>query len=113
MKHKATLVILCFSTLLSMTLFGAKKMSKPAIKKPQLVLYYRPTCPFCTRVISFLESNKVEITLKDISKDEKSRLELIKIGGKQQVPCLFIDGSPTYESADIIHWIDRNIVSNS
>ena len=34
--------------------------------------------------------------------------ELIKIGGKPQVPCLVIDGKALYESLDIIEWFKRN-----
>ena len=30
---------------------------------------------------------------------------LIKDGGKMQVPCLFIDGRPMYESDDIAKWL--------
>jgi len=33
---------------------------------------------------------------------------LIEIGGKSQVPCLFIDGVPPYESDDIIRWLKSN-----
>ena len=29
-------------------------------------------------------------------------------GGKRQVPCLFIDGKPLYESSDIIAWFEQN-----
>lgn len=29
-------------------------------------------------------------------------------GGKHQVPCLFIDGKPLYESSDIIAWFEQN-----
>lgn len=28
--------------------------------------------------------------------------------GKRQVPCLFIDGKPLYESSDIIAWFEQN-----
>lgn len=30
------------------------------------------------------------------------------MGGKRQVPCLFIDGKPLYESSDIIAWFEQN-----
>ena len=32
---------------------------------------------------------------------------LVSVGGKQQVPCLFIDGAPLYESGDIVEWLER------
>ena len=34
--------------------------------------------------------------------------ELARVGGKRQVPCLFIDGKPLYESLDIIKWLEEN-----
>ena len=33
---------------------------------------------------------------------------LMEVGGKRQVPCLFIDGAPLYESSDIIDWLRAN-----
>ena len=33
---------------------------------------------------------------------------LVKDGGKEQIPCLFIDGQPLYESQDIVKWLRKN-----
>lgn len=78
--------------------------------KKNLKLYYFKTCPYCIRVFNFLEKNNLEdkIIKKNIHKDEKAREELKNIGGKEQVPCLFIDGEPLYESKDIIKWFKDN-----
>lgn len=75
-----------------------------------LVLYYRPTCPFCVRVLKRMKDLGIEgaITLKNISDDEEAEATLISVGGKCQVPCLFIDGEPLYESGDIVAWLDAN-----
>lgn len=73
-----------------------------------LVLYYRPTCPFCIRVTDFMRSRGIEIPLRNISIDSEAARTLVSVGGKQQVPCLFIDGKPLYESSDIIAWLDVN-----
>lgn len=72
---------------------------------PDLVLYIRPTCPFCVKVLRFLEGRDLEVATRDISSDPAARDELVGVGGKQQVPCLFIDGRPLYESADIIDYL--------
>lgn len=72
---------------------------------PDLVLYIRPTCPFCVKVLRFLEGRDLEVATRDISSDPAARDELVSVGGKQQVPCLFIDGRPLYESADIIDYL--------
>lgn len=70
-----------------------------------LVLYVRPGCPYCQRVFSFMRESGLEIPLRDISQDPSAREELERHGGKVQVPCLFIDGQPLYESLDIIDYL--------
>ena len=72
-----------------------------------LVLYTKPTCPYCVRVYSFLESVGKTIPTKNIENRE-ARDELVAVGGKQQVPCLVINGVALYESNDIIQWISEH-----
>ncbi|NLJ84003.1 MAG: glutaredoxin [Halanaerobiaceae bacterium] len=78
----------------------------------ELVLYYFPQCPYCKKVLNFIEKNKLtsRFILKNIRQDAQAREELISVGGKEQVPCLFIDGEPLYESADIIKWIEKELL---
>lgn len=71
-------------------------------------LYYKPSCPYCQKVLFYMEENEMELELVDISQDTKLREELIDIGGKGQVPCLVIDDDPLYESDDIIKWLGQN-----
>lgn len=73
-----------------------------------LVLYIRRTCPFCVKVLGYLERRGIEVPLRDISADAEAAATLVEVGGKRQVPCLFIDGKPLYESDDIIAWFDAN-----
>ncbi len=72
-----------------------------------LVLYYYPSCPFCRRVLSFMEEQNIDIQKKNINESEEMRDELVEIGGKSQVPCLVVDGKALYESMDIINWLTR------
>ena len=65
-------------------------------------LYIKPTCPYCQKVLRFMEAHDIKIALRDTSADPEAREELVRVGGKAQVPCLFIDGTPLYESDDII-----------
>ena len=74
---------------------------------PQLTLYHKPACPYCQKVIRFMDQNKIFLPLKD-TLDNRNREELIKIGGKPQVPCLVIDGKALYESDDIVEWLKKN-----
>ncbi len=72
----------------------------------ELKLYVFETCPYCRKVFREIEEEgRTDIEYHDIRKNEEDRLELIKVGGKQQVPCLFIDGNPMYESEDIVQWL--------
>lgn len=78
-----------------------------------LILYYYPTCPYCRKVTKFINKNNIEeIELKNINQDQKAEAELIEVGGKRQVPCLFIDDEPLYESDDIIKWLKSNLIED-
>ena len=70
-----------------------------------LELYYKPTCPFCEKVIQVMKAHNISIPLKNISQDNQAKQTLIKIGGKKQVPCLMINGQALYESDAIIDWL--------
>ncbi|MCB1199901.1 MAG: glutathione S-transferase N-terminal domain-containing protein [Leptospiraceae bacterium] len=74
----------------------------------KLQLYYFESCPYCRRVLQFMQQNNIQVTMKDILKEPSNRDELIRIGGKSQVPCLVIEGKPLYESLDIIEWFKKN-----
>lgn len=49
-----------------------------------------------------------DIEMHDINRSMEDRERLIREGGKLQVPCLFIDGKPLYESDDILEWLREN-----
>lgn len=73
-----------------------------------LVLYYSPHCPYCRKVMGFMNQNGINISLKDTVGYTENKQELLRIGGKTQVPCLVIDGKALYESDDIIDWLREN-----
>ncbi len=67
-----------------------------------LILYWRPTCPFCHRVLDTAGELGLTFEKKDIA-DPVVAAELVKRGGRQQVPYL-VDterGVEMYESMDI------------
>ena len=69
------------------------------------VLYVRMTCPYCVKVLRFMKERGIRIELRNIEEFAVAR-ELVAIGGKQQVPCLVVDGKALYESDDIIAYLD-------
>lgn len=75
-----------------------------------LTLYFKPTCPFCQRVIQMAENLNVKLEMKDITEDEAALAELIEKGGENQVPFLVDSekGASMYESNDIIEYIRDN-----
>jgi len=72
-----------------------------------LTLYYRPSCPFCARVLQIADNLQVTLELKDISTDLVAEQELLEKGGVSKVPFL-VDGErgvSMYESNDIIDYL--------
>ncbi len=70
-------------------------------------LYYKPTCPFCQRVLQMAENFNVELDLKDVSESDEALAELLEKGGEKQVPFLVDSetGVSMYESSDIIDYL--------
>jgi glutathione S-transferase len=49
----------------------------------------------------------VPVRLRDITKEPDALKRLVEVGGDEQVPCLFVDGRPMYESAAIIAFLEE------
>lgn len=96
---------LLFSSYVCPSNLTAKKGN--CMPSSSLVLYYRPSCPYCHKVLDFMKKENITLETKDTS-DPKIREELIQVGGKPQVPCLVHDGKALYESNDIINWLAEN-----
>ncbi len=74
-----------------------------------LELFKFDTCPYCRKVMNYIASTgRKDIIYRDIMRSKTAEQRLIQEGGKRQVPCLFIDGKPLYESDDIIAWLSEN-----
>lgn len=70
-----------------------------------LALYETRACPYCHRVRRALARLDVEVESRDLSVGSH-RADLIAATGRSTVPCLFIDGTPLFESLDIIAWLE-------
>lgn len=72
----------------------------------RLALYKFDACPFCRRVQLALDDLDIDdITFYDTRRDPERRRELMALTGRTQVPCLFIDEVPLFESRDIVKWL--------
>lgn len=69
-------------------------------------LFILKNCPYCRKVMDFLEINNIEHKLLNID-DEQNYDEMMKLGGKRQVPFLFDSDNDVvmYESDDIIEYL--------
>ena len=79
------------------------------MENSQLTLYYLPSCPYCRKVLHALDELGAKIPMKNIHENDEYRQELLKIGGKGQVPCLVINGRAMYESDEIVKWLRQNL----
>ncbi len=70
-------------------------------------LYIMPSCPYCHKVLRYMQQHDIELPLRDIKAEPEVRATLERVGSKVQVPCLFIDGNPMYESDDIIAYLQQ------
>lgn len=78
-----------------------------------LALYHYMSCPFCAITRRVLNNTDVEVEQRDIQRNHQYRSELIKGGGKAQVPCLRIEAADgtvnwLYESGDIINYLRKS-----
>lgn len=71
-------------------------------------LYYSPRCPYSQKVLNYIRTNKMQIPLKDVTRDAEARDELKKYGGHLVVPCLIVDHQPIYNANDIIAWLGEH-----
>ena len=55
-----------------------------------LVLFYKPSCPYCKKVLTAINTAAKGIQLKNIQSDKQAAHDLLRIGKKRQVPCLLI-----------------------
>jgi len=74
----------------------------------ELALYKYDSCPYCRKVMRVIDKLGVEIEMRDTRNERSWRQDLIDKTGRTQVPCLFIDGVPMFESSDINDWLNAN-----
>ena len=77
-----------------------------------LALYYKPTCPFCIKVLAHIKMHHLDVELRNKSSHPEFEAELIEATGKGMVPCLRItsDTEDTWmhESSDIVAYLKTN-----
>lgn len=71
-----------------------------------LELFMLPTCPYCQRVMNYLDEHNIPYKAVDIN-EKQNEEALIRLGGKRQVPYLVDKDNNVemYESGDIIEYL--------
>lgn len=71
-------------------------------------LYVLETCPYCRKVMDFLEENNISYNKFDITYPENHE-KLLDLGGSDQVPFLYDSKNniKMYESDDIIAYMTK------
>lgn len=75
----------------------------------KLELFVGTACPYCHMVRKEIEKmGRTDVEIRNIDENEADMKRLVETGGMAQVPCLFIDDSPLYESREIVKWLRKN-----
>jgi glutaredoxin-related protein len=74
-------------------------------------LYVKSSCGFSRRVMLVRDNLHLQdaIPLRNVTDDAKAKDDLVRISGKDQAPCLVVDGKAVQESDDIV----RHLVSGA
>lgn len=94
-----------------------EERSKISAASAGLSIYQFESCPFCVKVRRFMKAEGISVPLVD-ALAEPGRTELIRGGGRHQVPCLRIEGPDgsvrwLYESDDIISYLRKNVAASA
>ena len=73
----------------------------------ELELFTQDDCPYCQRVLSGAARLDVRPRVRDTRRDDGALVDLVRIGGEQQVPCTMFDGKPLPGSDDIVRFLDE------
>ena len=73
-----------------------------------LILYVKIHCPYCEKVLTRARELGVELETRNIA-DERYLDELMRVGGKRQVPFLVDEehSHSMYESDDIVKYLEN------
>lgn len=85
---------------------------KDTAGQAQYQLFKTELCGFCFRVRRFMDSEGIDIPLRDINQDRDAFRELLESTGRTTVPCLRIQRGEQvewmFESMDIMRYLGDN-----
>ncbi len=63
-------------------------------RRHRVLVFTTPTCPWCTKVKSYLKQRRVPFREVDVSRDASAARDLVRRTGQMGVPVVEIDGRP-------------------
>ena len=72
----------------------------------ELLLVKFDACPYCKTVARAIERLGIDVPVSDTRRDPTAAQQHRQKTGRTQVPCLYIDGFPLFESRDIVDWLE-------
>ncbi len=78
------------------------------MSQPNLALYFYEACPYCQIVLEAVDDLGIKVDYCNTREDKNHYNKLVQDTGRGTVPCLYIDGQPMHESADIVRWLKAN-----
>lgn len=71
----------------------------------RLELYKFDACPYCQIVMREITALGLNVPMRDTRSEPAAAAAHKAATGRTQVPALYIDGVPLFESADIVEWL--------
>ena len=83
---------------------GAGGLGAPQAVPADTTLFVKSSCGHSRRTLLALDNLHLRdtVAVRNVTEDAASAAELVKVGGKDQAPCLVLDGKASYESAELI-----------
>lgn len=63
-------------------------------KQPKVVVFSTPSCPWCSRVKSYLRQRGIRFKDIDVSRDRAAARDMVRRSGQMGVPVLLIGSRP-------------------
>ena len=80
-------------------------------RSPPVVIFTTPTCSWCRRAKQYLTEKHVAFREVDVSRDERSAREVVRMTGQTGVPVVLIGNQPVvgFDKPRIDHLLRLNL----
>ena len=79
----------------------------------KITIFWRQDCPHCQRAKEYLAAKNIPYEGIDITNDERARLEMIYLSGKQTVPEIFFNEELIGGASDLLEMDEQVLAQKS